>query len=164
MNYYNDDIYLQKSRFTVDWELDWEHNFVDPLLDVFSSTFEVNMALYRYLTLYFSVYSRNEDVWRYFPDIASARGVEPVNPIVDLLRSFNFFNVEDRKSSGFKLKSISFGLIRDLHDWQIKFDYTGNREIAYDGSRYLWNNIFSVSIGLKEVEDVNIHTTFTESR
>jgi len=164
LNYYNDDIYLEKNRFTFDWELDWEHNFVDPLLDVLHSTFEVNMELQKYLTLYFSVYSRNEDIWRYFPSIASDQGVEAVNPIVDLLRSFNFFNVEDRKSAGFKLKSISLGLIRDLHDWQLKFDYTGNREISYDGTRYLWNNIFSVSIGLKEVEDVNIHTTFTESR
>jgi hypothetical protein len=164
LNYFNDNIYLQRHRFTVDWELDWEHNFVDPLLDVLHSTFEINMAFHQYLTLYFSVYSRNEDVWRYFPSIASYQDVEPVNPIVDLLKSFNFFNVEDRKSTGFKLRSISFGLIRDLHDWQLKFDYTGNREIAADETRYIWNNTFSVSIGLKEVEDVNIHTAFTESR
>jgi hypothetical protein len=164
LNYNSDDIYLQKHLFNVDWELDWEHNFIDPLLDVLHSTFEVDMVFHRYLTLYFSVYSRNENVWRYFPSIASDRGVETVNPVVDLLRSFNFFNVEDRKSSNFKLKSISVGLIRDLHDWQLKFDYTGNRELSYDGSRYLWNNTFSVSIGLKEVEDMDIHTTFSDSR
>ena len=161
LNYNSDDIYLQQHRFNVDWELDWEHNFNDPLLDVLHSTFEVDMVFHRYLTLYFSVYSRNENVWRYFSSIA---GSETVNPVVDLFRSFNFFNVEDRKSSNFKLKSISLGLIRDLHDWQLKFDYTGNRELSYDGLRYLWNNTFSVSIGLKEVEDVDIHTTFTDSR
>ena len=163
LNYKSDDIYLQQHRFNVDWELDWEHNFIDPLLDRLHSTFEVDVMFHRYLKLYFSVYSRNENVWRYFPSIADSRGVETVNPVVDLLRSFNFFNVEDRKSSNFKLKSISLGLIRDLHDWQLKLDYTGNRELSYDGSRYLWNNTFSVSIGLKEVEDVDIHTTFTDS-
>ncbi|UCB47044.1 MAG: LPS-assembly protein LptD [Spirochaetota bacterium] len=164
LNYYNDNIYLDKHRFTLDWNLDWEHNFNDPLRDILHSNFEVNMDIYRYLTLYFSVYSRNEDIWRYFPSLAQGQGVETVNPIVDLLKSFNFLNVEDRKDSYFKLKSISFGLTRDLHDWQLNFDYTGNREISYDGTRYLWNNTFSISIGLKEVEDVNIHTTFTEGR
>jgi lipopolysaccharide assembly outer membrane protein LptD (OstA) len=164
LNYYNDNIYLDTNRITLDWNLDWEHNFTDPLMDILHSTFEVNVDIQPYLTLYFSVYSRNEDVWRYFPGIAQDYGVEPVNPIVDLLKSFNFFNDQDRKDSFFKLKSLSFGLTRDLHDWQLNFDYTGSREISYDGTQYLWNNTFSISIGLKEAEDVNIHTSFTDSR
>ncbi len=84
--------------------------------------------------------------------------------MLDLLKSYNFFNRDDRKSSHFKLKSLSFGLVRDLHDWELRFDYTGNRELAFDGSKFEWDQTFSISISLKEVESVDMHTSFNEKR
>ena len=113
---------------------------------------------------YFKVLSRNENLWRYFPDVAADRGTDPVNPLTDLLKSFNFFNRDDRLASLFKMKRISFGFIRELHDWDLKFDYTGNREISYDGSRYIWDNTYTISISLREVESVDVHTKIKNQR
>ena len=74
----------------------------------------------------------------------------------------NFFSNEDRKASYFKMKSISFGFIRDLRDWEMRFDYTGNRELSYDGTRYIWDNTYSISMGLKDVSSVNLHTVIRD--
>jgi len=166
LNYQSKDIYLSNiiSKCSIDWNIYWSHNFSDPFLDSLGSNFYAGFDLKRYLTIYFSVYSKNDNMWKYFSKISEEEGTEKINPIVDLLKSFNFFNVEDRKSSNFKMKSISFGFIHDLHDWQLVFDYTGKRVISYDASRYIWDNTFSISIGLKEVKDVNIHTQFRENK
>jgi hypothetical protein len=141
----------------VSWGLDWEHNFVNPFLDTLHSKFGVTAQVHPYWTVYLSVLSRNDDIWKYYE-----RGDDKINPVVDLLKSFNLFNIEDRKESNFKMKSISLGLVHDLHDWEMRFDYTGNRELSYDGSRYIWNNTYSISLGLKEVRDLLIHSKFSE--
>ena len=62
------------------------------------------------------------------------------------------------------MKSISLGFVHDLHDWELRFDYTGTRELSYDGSKYIWDNVYSVSLGLKEAENIALHTTYSERR
>ena len=61
--------------------------------------------------------------------------------------------------ANFKLKTISFGFVRDLHEWELQFDYTGGRELLPSGTTYRWEQTFSVSLGLKPVEGVRIHTS-----
>ena len=146
------------------WELSWHHNFQNPFVDNLQSIFKVSVGLHRFWSTYFQFYSRNDAIWRYLPEIAREHGVKPLNPLLDLVKSFNFFNTDDRKASQFKMKSVSFGFIHDLHDWELKFDYTGNRELSYDGSKYIWDNTYSVSIRLKDVEGADIHTRFQERR
>jgi hypothetical protein len=162
-NYASGDFDLLGSTATLSWDLDWIHYFQNPELDVLDSTFRIDLR-YERLTAYFAVLSRNEFLWKYFRSSARERGIEPVNPLVDLLKSYNFFDRDDREESNFKLKTISLGLVRDLHDWELKFDYTGNRELSFDGTRYIWDNTFSISIGLRDVEGVRVHTTLNEER
>jgi hypothetical protein len=159
LKYESSALNLGERPLTLSWELNWKHYFVNPVLDTLRSTFGVSAQVHPYWTLYLSVASRNDDFWKYYKS-----GAEKVNPVVDLLKSFNFFNIEDRKDSNFKLKGISLGFIHDLHDWEMKFDYSGNQEISPDGSRYIWNNTYSISIGLKDVKNFNIHTQFSEQR
>jgi lipopolysaccharide assembly outer membrane protein LptD (OstA) len=159
--YKGDYLFLGDRELIVEWLIDWEHNFITPVLDSFSSLLVLNFQIHKYWTLYYSVLSRNDNLWRYFPGSA---GADRINPISDLAKSFNFFNVEHRKESYFKMKSISFGLLHDLHDWELMFDYTGSRELAFDGSKYIWNNTFSVSIGLKEIKGMEFHTVLNESK
>ncbi len=158
------DIDLFGNTLVVSWGLGWNHYFQNPTLDTFDSLFQIDLSFRRYLKTYFKVLSRNESLWRYFPGTAAERGVEAVNPVIDLLKSFNYFNRDDRISSLFKMKRISFGFVHELHDWDLKFDYTGNRELSYDGSRYIWDNTYTVSIGLREVKSVDVHTKIKEQR
>jgi hypothetical protein len=164
LNYKSKPIYLGNREFTLWWDLKWNHNFINPVVDTLRSNLGVNAQVHRFWTLYLSVRSWNDDIWRYFPEVAEEKGVEPINPFVDLLKSFNFFNAEDRKESYFKMKGISVGFIHDLHDWELMFDYTGTRELSYDGKQYIWDNIFTVSVGLKEVENIKVHTKYNTRR
>ncbi|MGQ9615292.1 MAG: hypothetical protein ACUVWJ_02710 [Spirochaetota bacterium] len=162
--YNSGDIPLGERSANLVWELSWNHNFMNPFVDGLQSVLKVSVELHRFWSTYFQVYSRNDAIWRYLPETAGERGVKTLNPFLDLVKSFNFFNTDDRKASQFKLKSISFGFIHDLHDWELKFDYTGNRELSYDGKRYIWDDTYSISIRLKDVEGADIHTKFQERR
>ncbi len=160
LNYRSNSIYLGGGEFSIEWDVEWRHFFINPLLDTLVSEFGVNAPVHPNWTLYLAVVSRNDDIWRYFPKTAG----KPLNPLIDLLKSFNFFNIEDRKESNFKMKSISLGFVHDLHDWELKFDYTGTRELSFEGSKYIWDNVYSVSLGLKEAENIELHTTYSERR
>jgi hypothetical protein len=159
LKYESNALNLGERPVVVGWELSWRHYFVNPVLDTLRSTFDVSAQVHPYWLLYLSVTSRNDEIWKYFKS-----GDEKVNPVTDLLKSFNFFNVDDRKESGFKLKGISLGFVHDLHDWVMSFGYTGQRELSYDGSRYVWNNTYSISFGLKALKNLDIRTEFSELR
>jgi lipopolysaccharide assembly outer membrane protein LptD (OstA) len=147
---------VAKNKLLLSWDLTWQHNFINPFVDELRSIFRIDADMYRYWKFYVRSLSLNEEMWHYYRDTA---GGSYVNPFLDLVRSFNFFNTDDRKVSYFKLKSVSLGFVRDLHEWELAFDFTGNRKLLPDGSAYYWEQTFSISLGLKKVESARIHTT-----
>jgi hypothetical protein len=160
LNYASKAIYLRKCEIKARWDLIWEHNFPDPLLDVFSSVFGVDAKPHPLWTFSFGVLSRNEDFWKYF----SKTNPDPVNPLNDLLKSFNFFDKDDREESNFKLKGVMVGFSRDLHDWLLTASYRGDVELSYDRESYEWNNTFTVGLSLNNVPNADISASFSERR
>jgi hypothetical protein len=149
------DWYVRNHHFYLTWDMVWHHNFITPRADELRSIFRIDADLHRYWKVYMRTLSLNENMWRYFKSETD----NPINPALDLLKSFNFFSTEDRKASNFKLKSISFGFVRDLHEWELIFDYTGSRDLVPDGTTYRWEQTFTIALGLKQVEGVRIHTS-----
>jgi len=90
------------------------------------------LKIYKFMDLTFSVDVYNNNIYRYIPEyvdrVNSATGlnIQPVNPLTDLLRSFNFFNIEDRYNSFFKLKALAFNITHYLDDWVLKIGFTGS--------------------------------------
>jgi len=164
LDYSSKSINLWGRDFDINWNIAWNHNFLDPIVDSLTSSYTMECQIFPSLNFYVGFLSRNDSIWKYIPAVAKKNGVKSLNPLVDLAKSFNFFNVDDRKESNFKLKEINFGLTHDLHEWELKFDYTGRREISYDKNRYVWNNTYTISIGLKKIKDVNFNTQFYNSR
>jgi hypothetical protein len=160
LNYAGKAIYLRKCELRASWDLAWEHNFLDPFLDTFSSVFGVDAKPHPLWTFSFSVLSRNDDFWKYF----AATNPDPDNPLTDLLKSFNFFDRSDRENSNFKLKGVSIGFSHDLHDWVLTGGYRGSRELSYDGKRYEWNNTYSVGLSLKNVRNAQVGADFSKRR
>jgi hypothetical protein len=78
----------------------------------------------QFLDLSFSAKSQNAVVFRYLQGLpwwntaVDLPGQE--NFLMDLVNSFRFDNEELRKSSGFKLKALSFGATHYLGDWNAK--------------------------------------------
>jgi lipopolysaccharide assembly outer membrane protein LptD (OstA) len=83
----------------------------------------LTLGLSNFLDLSFSVTSENTYIYRYFKDlpgfelpIEMPEG-EQNNFFLDLMNSFRFDDEERRKSSGFKLKSLSLNAVHHLGDW-----------------------------------------------
>jgi hypothetical protein len=64
----------------------------------------------------------------------------------DLLRSFNFFNIEDRKASAFKLKNIVVDMVHHMHDWDLTLRYEGKPLLESLAGKpvYTWSDSFSI--------------------
>jgi hypothetical protein len=126
----------------------------------FTLHLEFVLKVSKFIDLSFSVDVYNNNVYRYIPgfvdqvnaDLAS-QGIpvviSPVDPFTDLLRSFNFFNIEDRYNSFFKLKALSFNITHYLDDWVLKVGFTGSFQYKTysDGTQsYEWTPAFTFSL------------------
>ena len=85
----------------------------------------LGVRIHRFLDLSFRSSSVNRHLYRYLPDTAEQAGDRWVNPIVDLARSFNFLNSEDRIASAFKLESLRIEALHRLGDWNLSLAYQG---------------------------------------
>ena len=88
----------------------------------------LGLEIYRFLELSFESSSVNRRLYRYLPGTAARSGEPWVNPIVDLARSFNFFNDDDRTDSAFKLESLRVAALHRLGDWNLTLAYQGRPE------------------------------------
>ncbi len=132
-----------KTTLNTSWSMNIEQ-FTDNSLD-FSLTF--SFFLYKFLELSVTTRSYNNRTFQYFPRLAAELGQPLVNPIDDLLKSFNFFNVADREDSAFNLRSITVTAVHYLHDWNLSLSYEGKpilNEDAVPNPRYEWGNTFSI--------------------
>lgn len=104
----------------------------------------LGLEIYRFLELSFESSSVNRRLYRYLPGTA-ARSDEPwVNPIVDLARSFNFFNDADRRDSAFKLESLRVAALHRLGDWNLTLAYQGRPE--QQEGEIVWTPALSIEV------------------
>ena len=104
----------------------------------FNFTLGFNMRVTNFLNIQFGTRSENNVIYRYrfvrgmlfFLDHPEGLyGGQEDRLIVDLFKSFNFFNETSRRESGFKLKEMNISLIHHLGDWnaQLKVSMTPYR-------------------------------------
>lgn len=122
-------------------------------------TFKIN----EFLNISFSATSKNSVLYRYIQPLLGQSGRLPgeENIFVDLLDSFDFFDNDKRKSSGFKLKSLNLQIDHDLHDWNfsmlLKFE---PRLVTKNGQKYYdYNPYFSLGITWKPMESIKTQIT-----
>jgi hypothetical protein len=112
-------------------------------------SWDTSLSIHRFLDFSISINSHNRKLYLYFPAYAeyvSGPG-SWVNPLEDLLRSFNFFNINDREYSSFNLKSVSIKAVHQLHDWNLTFDFSVQQVLQTDsvvGDYYEWMPIFTL--------------------
>jgi len=90
----------------------------------FEFSFGFNFSITDILTINISATSRNNVIWRYFKDLPGFEHLTRMyspgpqnNLFIDLFDSFNFFNEEMRRRSGFKMYSLNLTASHDLGDW-----------------------------------------------
>jgi len=97
-----------------------------------SSNFEfttgVTIGITKFMELKISATSQNAVIFRYFKGVQGMEELtsmytdgEQNNIFTDLIDSFNFFNEEKRKRSGFKMRTFNLALDHLLGDWTATF-------------------------------------------
>ena len=153
-----DNIKLWKNRIDLKFDVNSSLNFkLIQFTDTnFSLKFGFEIEIYRFLDITFSSTSVNKSIYRYFPSYCSEIGINYINGFNDLIKSFNFFNIDDREESNFNLQSINIGLKHDLHDWDLNITYSGQPYVNDEGDypEYNWENKLDISLKWKAIPDV----------
>ena len=136
----------------------WNMNLIRFTENSLTFNFAFKLNIKEFLDLSISTTSENRATYRYFRDLSDKiEGVEYINPLEDLMKSFNFFNIEDRYSSGFKLRTISIKAVHKMHDWDLSFEYSGKPELITDSEgfkRYEWTPSFTINVQWHPIPEI----------
>jgi len=113
------------------------------------------LKVHEILDISFASTSKNSALWRYYPGLFEIPGsieVAPINPFVDLYKSFNFFNTTDREESLFKLKSLSITATHYLHDWDLAMKFSISPVL--DGTDYIFQPSLSFTLAWRSVSQI----------
>ncbi len=158
-----------KNRVTVGAGISsqWQLNILRPTDSTFTFGFNFSVKIAKFLDLTFSSLSQNNITYLYIPALAQKAGVLARNPLVDLLKSFNFFNTRDREESGFKLQQLSVSAVHDLGDWTLSVTYSGTPELVTLPSnvrQYQWNSQLSIDVVWKPIPEIRTTTQVTNGQ
>lgn len=145
-----------KWKHRMAWTLDLGMNAQQSLVRFADSSMDLTAGftfkVHEFIDVKFASVSRNAALWRYYPGVFNL-DIAPLNPVEDILKSFNFFDSTetDRKASLFKLKSLSASMVHDLHDW----DLTASLSLSpvLDGTEYFFKPTFSVLLAWRAVPE-----------
>jgi hypothetical protein len=145
----------------LNWGLDLNSSWNINLLRFTDSPLFFNLSftlkIFEFLDLKLSSQSENRAAYRYIPGLAESLGLSTINPLNDIVKSFNFFNLNQRRESNFNLNKLNIGLVHDLHDWELTFEYSAAPEKELDSSgyyQYEWKNSFSIYVQWKAQQDL----------
>ncbi len=166
-----DPVWYWKDRIKTDLSVKthWYMNlqpkkYTDNLFD-FTLTF--NVSIYKFLDLSFSSMSNNSRTYLYFPSMARSLGQTPIDPITDLINSFNFFDKTARTNSSFKIRTITAKAVQHFGDWDLTFQYQGSPQLitttdkttSKQTTQYTWSPTFAIQIQWNAVPEIksNVH-------
>ena len=134
----------------------WDINFLRVTDSVMNFNLSFALTIKDFLELTFSSRSENRSSYRYIPSLAEKLGQTWLNPIVDIARSFNFFDEQDRITSFFNLDVLSIKATHFMKDWDLNLEYEGSPELVEeDGvSSYDWVSNFSVFVQWKPIPEI----------
>jgi hypothetical protein len=126
-------------------------------------TFGLTFKVHEFLDITFSSYSKNSVIARYFQNWLDLPEELPGerNIFKDLLMSYNFFNMQDRYDSGFKLKNLNFSLTHYLHDWTLSLTTAVSPKLVATETSYTYEFIPSVTfmVQWKPISDIRTKVT-----
>ncbi len=120
-------------------------------------TLGFNLYIHEFLTLSFSSQSSNDFIYQYIPGLPEKIGRPWRDPFIDLLKSFNFFNIQDRYDSFFNLDSLSITAVHHLEDWDLTIEYSGSPSLKTENGgtpRFVWDSIFSISLAWIPIPEI----------
>ncbi|WP_038363594.1 LPS-assembly protein LptD [Borrelia persica] len=151
---YKKDLYEFKffeEKFSIGFgtDLGWKMNLQKFVDNEFWAEFTLKFKHTKFFELNFSTRSINTKTFRYFGGYMDQIDLTTVNFAEDILKSFNFFNIQDRKDSLFKIKKISTSFKFNFYDWKFVGEYSLSPDIVKNNNNRhssIWRNTFSIYI------------------
>jgi hypothetical protein len=126
----------------------------------------------RFMDISFAFLSENSSIYRYLQDIpgfqieGAPRVGGETNIFEDLLNSFNFFDMEKRRSSGFKMKSLNLSLVHHLGDWDATLDVKLTPYLDDAGTgvppTYRFNTEVAFTVRWIPISEIKTEVTYNE--
>jgi lipopolysaccharide assembly outer membrane protein LptD (OstA) len=164
--YEPDPLWKNRIRISTGINTTWNMSLIQFTESALSFTYDLTFSIYRFLDLKLSTTSKNTMMYQYIPSLAEEVDRTWRNPLVDLLKSFNFLHTKDRYESYFKLTSISLEAIHHLDDWDLTISYTGTPELltrANGRQEFRWNGIFGIFLQWKPIPAIKSEFRYDES-
>lgn len=123
--YYPDPFWKNRIKFALDINSSWTMNLQKYTDTAAYFGVKLSLDIAEFVELTFESKSVNNKTFRYIPGYTDELGLANLNILYDLIRSFNFFNENDRVSSNFNIESVSLSAIHHLSDWDLHVEYSG---------------------------------------
>ena len=156
---------LWKNRIRTRTILDtsWNINLNQPTDNVFSFKWTQEFHLYKFLDLQLSFSSTNRSMYLYFPWWRDELGITgKYNFFEDLLKSFNIFNIQDRRDSQFNMDRFDLTLVHHLRNWDLTIEYSGWPALDSGADQYRWKSEFSLFVTWNPLPMFNQRTKFSK--
>jgi hypothetical protein len=139
----------------------WALSLIRPTDSALNFNLSLDLEIAEFLQLSISSKSVNKASYRYVPSLSESLELDWLNPVVDVARSFNFFNEQDRIRSFFNLENISVSLVHPMPDWELEIDYSGTPELREEdgNSFYEWAGEISFFVRWKPIPEIKRKVT-----
>ncbi len=141
----------------------WNINLNQPTDNVFSFKWTQEFHIFKFLDLQLSFSSTNNSMYLYFPWWRDELGITgDYSFFEDLFRSFNLFNIQDRRESQFNMDRFDLSLVHHLRSWDLTIEYSGWPALDLTSDQYRWKSEFSLYVKWNSLPMFNQMTKFSK--
>ncbi len=166
LDYSPDSLWKNRIKFESVINSGWSMNILKPTDTVFNFDLSFNLKIEEFLDLTFKSQSINRAFYRYIPSATDKIGISQIeNPLTDLLKSFNFFNTQDRIDSNFNLNLLEIDAVHHLGDWDLNLSYKGQPEIytnADTTKEYRWTASLTIFVEWKPIPEIRKEVLYSD--
>jgi hypothetical protein len=122
----------------------------------------------RFMDISLSFLSENVSIYRYMQDIPGFQieGADRIggetNIFKDLANSLNLFDMEKRRSSGFKMKSLNLSLVHHLGDWDASLDVKLTPDQDKDTRQYRFTTEVAFTVRWIPISEIKTELIYNE--
>ena len=143
------------NSFSLGYRLTYNYLIDNYERDSMSFSLGVSLKIINLFDVNFSFSASNPDAYLYYKKKANHFNKEQVNFFEDIIDSFGINGLEKQKNSLFKLNRISVGIVHDVDDWLVSFNYSflpvSFVEDSFQG--FYFDHVVSFEVNLKAERD-----------
>jgi len=139
------------------FDLFWELDFIAPEDSMFKFKSEMYFEIADFLAIGFSSVSSNKRIGSYLnadSESKSTAGMFMKDFFVNLAKSFNFFNKQDRLESDFNIESYAVDIVHMMPDWDFHLQVDG--KLALMNRTWVWDPKVSVFLQWKIFPEIQL--------